>query len=300
MHANVKTGLPQMYSTDFLAKACTTSRWLCDEIVNGSPRSPLQMATGGWRSKAVLSGVPAALLCCCGFGDEISKGASAAFSVATAMPVELSRPGTLGAIREDSVRTGTGRDTPIRFNWWTTRSGSTMGPLAVVRASIRTFLFPDICSISFIAISDPGSPRVNLKVSEREVTPEPKETRALVACGAGVQDIWPEFSPKVPKTNRGYPGFMIRSSNRILSAESSPRRATNFRIFSGMMLPLPKRDVCTSSVKLRCTSSSAPCGLINTFPVLSSRKKGTDKLSSNTCSHLWSFPDSTHCQAFTR
>src|SRR5260370_22475404 len=140
MHANVKTGLPQMNSMDFLDKACTTARWLCDEIVNGSPRSPLQMATGGWRSKAVLSGVPAALLCCCGFGDEISKGASAAFSVATAMPVELSRPGTLGAIREDSVRTGTGRETPIRFNSWTTRPGSQMCRLPEVGASIRTIM----------------------------------------------------------------------------------------------------------------------------------------------------------------
>src|SRR5260370_17035784 len=114
MHANVKTGLPQMYSMDFLAKACTTSRWLCEEIVNGSPRSPLQMATGGWRSKAVLSGVPAALLCCCGFGDEISTGASAAFSAATPMPVELPRPGTLGAVPEDSARTAPRIYTPLR------------------------------------------------------------------------------------------------------------------------------------------------------------------------------------------
>src|SRR5260370_36911965 len=114
------------------------------------------------------------------------------------MPVQLPRRGTLGVIREDSGRPGPGRATPIRFNCWTTRSGSTMGPLAVVRASIRTFLFPDTCSISFIAISDPGSPRVNLKVSEREGAPEPKETRALVACGAGVRDVLPEFSPKVP------------------------------------------------------------------------------------------------------
>src|SRR5260370_40260601 len=107
------------------------------------------------------------------------------------MPVQLPRRGTLGVIREDSGRPGPGRATPIRFNCWTTRSGSTMGPLAVVRASIRTFLLPDICSISLIAISDPGSPRVNLKVSEREVTPEPKDTRALVTVGAGAQDLSP-------------------------------------------------------------------------------------------------------------
>src|SRR5260370_40639846 len=108
----------------FQASACTTSRWLCEEIVKGSPRSPLQMATGGWRSKAVLSGVPAALLCW-GFGDEISTGAAAAFSVATAMPVELPRLGTLGSIRKDSAKTGTGRDNPIPFNLLATRTGST-------------------------------------------------------------------------------------------------------------------------------------------------------------------------------
>src|ERR1700730_2886574 len=255
-------------------------------------------------SKALAASVPRAPLCFSALAAGGALGASGVICVATAMPLETATPPRLEAIREDSVSTDTGRVPPMRFNCSTTRSGSTIGaPVEEVLASMCTLLSPDdrgsISSIIFVAVSDPDSPQLNLKLSER-LKPEPKETSLLVACGVGVQDVWPAFSPRVPKTKRGYPGFMILSSNRILSPESSPRRATNFWIFSGMRLPLPKREVCTSSEKLRWTSRSAPCGLTSTFPVLSSRKKGTDKLSSNTCSHLWSFPEPTHCQAFTR
>src|SRR5579863_5616635 len=56
MQTKVKTGLPQIYSIDFQARACTTSRWLCEEIVKGSPRSPLPIATRGCKSKPLAAG----------------------------------------------------------------------------------------------------------------------------------------------------------------------------------------------------------------------------------------------------
>src|SRR4029077_2382902 len=133
-----------------------------------------------------------------------APGASGAICVASAMPLELARPPALEAICEDSGSTDTGRGAPIRFNSPTMRSGSTIGaPIGEVLASIRTFSFPGIrvtiFSIIFIATPDPGSPRLklNLKLSER-LKPEPKETCVLAACGVGVQDVWPGFSPRVP------------------------------------------------------------------------------------------------------
>src|ERR1700736_6559621 len=177
---------------DFQASACTTSRWLCEEIVKGSPRSPLPMATRGCRSKPVAAGVPRALLCSSTLAAGGALGASGVICVATAMPLETARPPALEAICEDSGSTDTGRDTPMRFNCSTTRSGRTIGPPVVFLASMCTLLAPDdrgrISSIIFIAVSDPDCPKLNLKLSER-LKPEPKETLILVACGVGVQDV---------------------------------------------------------------------------------------------------------------
>src|SRR6266436_2093297 len=187
---------------DFQASACTTSRWLCEEIVKGSPRSPLQMATPECRSKPLAAGVPGAVLCFSALAAGGAPGASGVICVAIAMPLETVRPPALEAICEDSGSTETGRGAPIRFISSTTRSGSAIGaPVEEVLASIRTFFSPGIrvtiSPIIFIARSDPGSPKLNLKLSER-LKPEPKERCVLVACGFGVQDVWPGFSPRVP------------------------------------------------------------------------------------------------------
>src|SRR5258708_74878 len=186
---------------DFQASACTTSRWLCEEIVKGSPRSPLPMATRGCRSKPFAVGVPLALVCFSALTAGDAPGVPGAICVASAMALETARPPALEAICEDSGSTDTGRDTPIRFSCSTTRSGSTIGPSVVLLASMCTLLSPDdrasICCIIFIAASDPDSPKLNLKLSER-LKLEPKETRVLVACGVGVQGVWAGFWARVP------------------------------------------------------------------------------------------------------
>src|ERR1700731_1708631 len=138
-------------------------------------------------SKALAAGVPRAPLCFSALAAGGALGASGVICVATAMPpLELARPSALEAICEDSGSTDTGRDTPMRFNCSTTRSGRTIGPPVVFLASMCTLLAPDdwgrISSIIFIAVSDPDCPKLNLKLSER-LKPEPKETLILVACG---------------------------------------------------------------------------------------------------------------------
>src|SRR5258708_20144632 len=208
MHTIVKTGLPQMETRDFQARACTTSRWLWEEIVKGAPRSPLPIATRGCKSKPAAAGVPRTMLCFSALSVGDALGPSGGICVATATPPELASLPALEAICEDSGSTGTGRATPMRFSCWTTRSGSTIGPLLVFPASMCTLLSHDdrasIPSITFVATSDPESPKLNLKLSERP-KPEPKEIRVLVACGVGVQDICPEFSPRLPATHTAYP-----------------------------------------------------------------------------------------------
>src|SRR5579864_2190879 len=265
MQIKVKTGLPQMYNMDFQARACTTSRWLCEEMVKGSPRSPLPIATLGCKSKPLAAGA------------SVECGATSVASTAT--PDFARLPGLEGVL-EDSATTENGSGTPLRLRTSATLSGSTTGPDRVL-VSMCTLRGPEdrgsVCSIMLIAVSEADSPKPSLKLIERLML-KPKEAGMVAACATGVQEVWPEFSPRVPKTNRGKPGLMMRSSRRILSAARSPRRAAKLWMLWGMRLALPKRDVCISSKKLRWTSSSAPCGLIITVPVLSSRKKGTERL----------------------
>jgi|SRR5579859_3585405 len=186
MQTKVKTGLPQIYSIDFQARACTTSRWLCEEIVKGSPRSPLPIATRGCKSKPLAAG---------------ASGVSGATSVADATPTEFAGALRWEAICEDSGTTENGRGTPVRFSSSATRSGSAIGPAVVVLISMRTRLSPDnrgaISPIIVIAVSKLDSPRPKLKLNERP-PPKPKETGVLAACAAGAQEVWPGFSPRVP------------------------------------------------------------------------------------------------------
>ena len=185
-------------------------------------------------------------------------------------------------------------DTPSRGNWSCEASARTpVAPLSVsTSAGLTGFdrpAFDDaMCIVTPI--------REPLNWSSRG----PNED--VCVCGRGDHAFPTVFSPRVPKTKRGKPLGMIRSSSLIFSAGTRPRFARKSRIWGGTRSRVRKIDAPISSEKLLWTSISAPFGSIRTRPVPSSRKNGTKRDSSRTDFHSWLLPESlsTHCHAGSR
>src|SRR5690348_3702126 len=195
-----------MHSADFHARDCTTSRWLCQEIMKNSWFVPLPIATVGFILNRVADWV----------WDSVSGGTVSVSMPAGAEPVSR----VFDAAASATSRLGAPAIACMASSSSDTDDQLPAADEADCVAAAEEFTFTS--SGTFNCDAHPKARNIPLPVGPKKFRRDLNDEPITATCGVGVQRAAAVFWPRVPRTNKGSPGLMQYSSTRILSDVRRP------------------------------------------------------------------------------